>query len=658
MRPWSLLRAAAGALVLLSCSAAWADPPGRVGRIAELHGTMWLYDTEQGEWVAAEHNRPLTSGDRLATDRDARTELRIGSTTVRLGPDTEVLLERVDDERMQLQLEHGSLAARVRNRESAREFEVDTQEGRFLPQQPGHFWIERNGDASAAAAWSGELRFDASDSTLLVPQGQRADFWREAGVTHYTWAAAPQDRFTEWALSDDRRDEQLAASRHVSPEMTGYEDLDRYGRWDSHPEYGVVWVPQQVAPGWAPYRYGHWAWVRPWGWTWVDDARWGFAPFHYGRWLWWGNRWAWVPGTYVARPVYAPALVGWVGGSNVSVSINIGSGPVVGWVPLAPREVYYPPYTVGREHWRHVNPYVPHDRFYRPGQPPQGPVMYTNRGVPGGVTVVPTDTMKRRQPVASVANTIEPRIARQLVEHKAPPQMPPPPPAERVPSASLNPVRPPPTVAQPVRPSPGAVHPVPQAPTMASPPPSAAPVPQASLPRPAPGAVAVQPAAPVAAPRPAPPPAMVAPVTPPSVARPAEPAAVSPVPQAPPRPTARIPRDDEGRPVPSRHGGATAGVPEPAAPVARPAPPVVSVPAAPPAHPPAPVQRPTPPAPQPAPQPATPPAPAPAPAVAPHPPNRDEADGRRQQRPRDPREQQDREGQDRAKPGNPRTQVQ
>jgi len=61
--------------------------------------------------------------------------------------------------------------------------------------------------------------------------------------------------------------------------------------------------------GWAPYREGHWAWVEPWGWTWIDDEPWGFAPFHYGRWAFVAGAWSWVPGRLdpAVRPVYAPA---------------------------------------------------------------------------------------------------------------------------------------------------------------------------------------------------------------------------------------------------------------------------------------------------------------------------------------------------------------
>jgi hypothetical protein len=193
----------------------------------------------------------------------------------------------------------------------------------------------------------------------------------------------------------------------------------------------------------------------------VDDAPWGFAPFHYGRWAWWGGRWCWVPGTYVARPVYAPALVGWVGGPSVSVNIHIGSGPVVGWVPLAPREVYRPWYPMPQPHWRYVNPHTP-DRFYRPGEPPHGPVMYTNRGVPGGVTVVPADVLKQRQPVANVVNKIDPRVAQQLVQQSTVHGAPPPP--------AVGSARPAPQVTRP----PNAVSAAPQRAGEATPPPNGA----------------------------------------------------------------------------------------------------------------------------------------------------------------------------------------
>jgi hypothetical protein len=214
------------------------------------------------------------------------------------------------------------------------------------------------------------------------------------------------DDFEQWVRRDDSREQQYSARHPISPEMTGAEDLDDNGQWTTHPEYGAVWTPTTVVAGWAPYRYGHWAWVRPWGWTWIDDASWGFAPFHYGRWFYWGSRWCWAPGTYVRRPVYAPAMVAWVGGPHLSVSVSVGQP--VGWVPLAPREAYYPAYRVSPVYIKQVN--VTHVTVVQPA--PSRPVMYANTRVNGGVTVVSSDVLTRRQAVAAAARSADPQVIR------------------------------------------------------------------------------------------------------------------------------------------------------------------------------------------------------------------------------------------------------
>ena len=161
--------------------------------------------------------------------------------------------------------------------------------------------------------------------------------------------------------------------------MTGYEDLDDHGSWRSAPEYGQVWVPSHVPADWAPYRQGHWTWISPWGWTWIDDAPWGFAPSHYGRWVWLDRRWAWAPGPVVRRPVYAPALVAFVGGAGFSVAAT--RGPAVGWFPLGWREPFVPWYRASSRHVHNVN--VTHVTNVNVTT-----VNYVNRGRPEAVTVV------------------------------------------------------------------------------------------------------------------------------------------------------------------------------------------------------------------------------------------------------------------------------
>src|SRR5260370_8287000 len=128
--------------------------------------------------------------------------------------------------------------------------------------------------------------------------------------------------------------------------MVGYDDLDDYGTWRDEPEYGHVWYPSEVAPGWAPYSYGYWNWVGHWGWTWVDYSPWGFAPYDYGRWKYFAGGWGWCPGPYYGYPVYGPAFVGFFGG---------GFGFGVGWFPLGFGEPFFPWFGCRHEFIERIN---------------------------------------------------------------------------------------------------------------------------------------------------------------------------------------------------------------------------------------------------------------------------------------------------------------
>lgn len=382
MRGWLGRALSLLALWLLAQAAlAQDDPPGRVGRLAALQGEVWVLEPGRGEWIAALPNRPFTGGERLHTAPGASAELRIGSTTVFLGAQTEFEALRLDDERLQFRLQRGQMALRVPSPEVAAELEVLHPEARFRPLRAGFYRIDRLAEASDATVWRGALQVEAHNLSLTLQVGQRAAFWRDGplGDTTRQWLAPAQDEF---ALAVQRQDQvlaQLAPSDLVPAEMTGAEDLQRYGSWTPHPEFGAVWVPTVVAAGWAPYRQGQWVWQPPWGWTWVDAAPWGFAPFHYGRWLWWSNRWCWTPGPRVVRPVFAPALVGWVGRPPVP---GAGWGgrppPPQGWVPLGPREAYRPDYRASPRLVQRLNPY-----------PAGQPAAFVNRSVPGAVTTWP-----------------------------------------------------------------------------------------------------------------------------------------------------------------------------------------------------------------------------------------------------------------------------
>jgi hypothetical protein len=184
------------------------------------------------------------------------------------------------------------------------------------------------------------------------------------------------DEFDRWAMDRDRMLDNSVSARYVPADVVGYQDLDANGTWQVDASYGNVWYPNRVAVGWAPYRNGHWAMVNPWGWTWVDDAPWGFAVSHYGRWAQLGGRWGWVPGPNHVRAVYAPALVAFVGGNNFQLTISSGIASGAAWFPLGPRDVYRPDHRVSRGYPDHNN------RNHSAGYPPAIEPRYDNRHVP------------------------------------------------------------------------------------------------------------------------------------------------------------------------------------------------------------------------------------------------------------------------------------
>ena len=383
------------ALLLALCSAvASADPPARAGRLNYLHGTVSLAPGQAPDaWSVAVLNRPLASGDRLWTDRDGYAEFHVGSTAARLAPRTNVDVLLLDDDTLQLRLAQGDVNLRVREVAND-ELEISTPNGAVLLEQAGSYRIstDASGDTTSIIVHSGRAQVLAPYGSLTLRSGQQVALRGPDGVPSEI-VAARMDPFDNWSAELDRREDQVAATRYVSSHMTGYEDLDAHGNWRTLPEYGAVWVPR-VSAGWAPYRHGHWVWIEPWGWTWVDDAPWGFAPFHYGRWIWLNGYWAWAPGPRVIRPVYAPALVAFVGGSNWSVSI--GSGPAVGWFPLGWREPYFPWYRTSPNYVRNVNvTHVQNITVYNDVTR----INYRHRTLPQAVTVVPREAFVSARPV-------------------------------------------------------------------------------------------------------------------------------------------------------------------------------------------------------------------------------------------------------------------
>ena len=408
------------------------DPPTRAGRIGYTHGSVSFQPGGQGDWLDAVPNRPLTTGDNLWADRGTRAEVQIGSTSVRLGSETSVTFLDLDNNVTQLRLSMGTLYFRVRHIGSDDTFEVDTPNLAFTVTQPGTYRLDvnENGDQTTAVVWQGDAQITGGGDSYRLPAGQQGTFSGTDRLAYDVAEIGGGDDFDRWCRDRDERADRARSREYVSADMTGYEDLDEYGRWHYEGDYGYVWTPVGVPYGWAPYRYGHWVYVGPWGWTWVEDEPWGFAPFHYGRWAFVGGGWCWVPGPVAVAPVYSPALVAFIGGPHFGVAVGVGT---VGWFPLAPGEVFVPWYRTSPRYVQNVN--ITNTRvtniqvtnvYNNVTVNHVTNVTYVNQRVTSGVTVVNRNTFVNAQPVDRHIVRVDSReIMRAPVTHEVVRDIPP-----------------------------------------------------------------------------------------------------------------------------------------------------------------------------------------------------------------------------------------
>src|SRR5271166_4556451 len=389
------------------------DPPGRVARIRYLQGSVSFQPAGESDWVSAVTNRPMTTGDQLWADAGSRAEVQIGSAMIRMAANTGFSFLNLDDRTVQIQLTEGTLNLRVQRLGRGEVFEVDTPNQAFSVTQPGQYRVEAgaDGNSSMVIVRQGRGEVTGGGRTYNVYPGQSGTFTGTNSLEGYVSPAGDPDDFDNWGQTRDRQYDGSQSARYVSHDVVGYEDLDNNGTWRSDPTYGNVWTPTSVQSGWAPYHNGHWVWIAPWGWTWVDDAPWGYAPFHYGRWVSLRGNWGWVPGPINYQPVYAPALVAFIGGPNFGVSMSAGGGGDVGWFPLGPREVYVPGYNTSRGYVGRVNTSntnvsntaITNVYNNQVTNNNSNNITYVNRAVPGAVTAVPQNAFRSSAPVARAA---------------------------------------------------------------------------------------------------------------------------------------------------------------------------------------------------------------------------------------------------------------
>ena len=420
-----VLSAAAGVVAFTSTAFALNDPPSQAGRLAYTEGTVSFHDDEQAGWSPAVVNTPLTSGDSIWTEPNARSEISVAGTRVRMDGSTQLNLLAIDDQQTRLQVGQGRVDIKTFSLNPNTPYQVVTPRGTINLRQQGDYYVEAGStqDATRLGVRSGAAQIQSlNGQTVTVNPGQVGEIFGDTGALQVrTLNTAPPVQPASWATRD-RQINYDVPTQYLSSGITGYEDLNAYGSWSNDSQYGNVWTPRSAPAGWQPYKNGHWSYVKPWGWTWVDDQPWAYAPSHYGRWANRNNQWVWVPPQREAAPVYAPALVDFIGGIQLvqallggNTSLGVQNSAPVGWFPLGPREAYVPSYSTDRAYYTRLNSsnqvqqQAQEERWQRAQRREayvagQNSVLANQRFT----TVIPSNVFVGSQPVARAALKVSP----------------------------------------------------------------------------------------------------------------------------------------------------------------------------------------------------------------------------------------------------------
>ena len=339
---------------------------------------------------------PHDHGRRTRTSQNSRAEVHIGSSAIRLAAGTDISFLNLDDQTVQIQLPGGSLDVRLRHLTQGNVFEIDTPNASVSLVVPGTYRVdvEDNGDARATVR-VGQAEVTVGNQAFAVATGQSATVPQANPAGYWIQAAGPLDDWDAWCGARDQIEDTIASTKYVPADVVGVEDLDRYGTWTTTADYGPMWQPNDVASDWAPYSNGYWAWVEPWGWTWIDDLPLGLRSVPLRP---MGSR---------RRPLGLDSGKGRTEDASRirsrpghlhgrgQVEAHPGRRRGSGLVPPGPREAYVPPYQVSKTYLHDLNiAAVPNYDDSVANRPRH---TYLNRNVPGAVREIPSQSFGKAQ---------------------------------------------------------------------------------------------------------------------------------------------------------------------------------------------------------------------------------------------------------------------
>jgi hypothetical protein len=348
--------------LLVLFSAIWAgsvvDAAIIVGRISHIEGEIYRYMDVNESWVATSLQSPAGTQDVLATGDNSRAEIVFpDNQLMRLDENTEIEILNLDDDIGEFTLQSG--LARFYNRSSAGKMIVETAKGTAKVGPGSAIDVQVDEQAVTVSVVRGEATFHSYDDGVekveVLSGSTSLEFLEKSiiagvGPINRKWDNWCADREGLWNRNN------LVRSEHLPESMQEYAyAMEPYGRWQRiyyRGYYYWAWKPHSVAVGWSPYTTGYW---QDWHGSpvWIDHNPWGWVTHHHGNWINMHGAWLWTPYVHVShvagvtvigfnirfgkryRSHWHPGRVRWIAHNDY-----------IGWLPLAPWEIYY-----GKHKW-------------------------------------------------------------------------------------------------------------------------------------------------------------------------------------------------------------------------------------------------------------------------------------------------------------------
>jgi hypothetical protein len=321
-----------------------------VGRIAYIEGQILRYVPDTQDWVATVKDAPFGLDDALYSDQTAKGEFIMpNGIWARIGGSTQIQLIALKNDASEMDVASG--VARFYNKSADGMLKVTTPFG-YVMAEPNSAFDLYVGDQSVEviAIIGGVAFFHQKDNAKYDVVPGSGSVLADAnqvgtgdGSVDAAWDDWNAERDNLWAKRTQVKGD---TAKYVPPQIQddGY-TLEENGKWERvyyEGGYHEFWQPTQVDPSWRPFTVGHWTeWYGDQ--CWVPDEPFGYVTHHYGNWVMVNGGWYWAPPVAPVAVAGGPLPgFGWYPGRVAW----IGADDNIGWVPLAPTEVYW-----GHRYW-------------------------------------------------------------------------------------------------------------------------------------------------------------------------------------------------------------------------------------------------------------------------------------------------------------------